>query len=48
MRYSRRYRHVDYSARIQTVHPDDNKRYYDLINKFYEKQARPVIVGHHF
>ena len=24
--------HVDYSARIQTVHKDTNPRYYDLIN----------------
>ena len=29
--------HVDYSARIQTVHKHTNKRYYDLISKFKEK-----------
>ena len=27
--------HVDYSARIQTVHKDTNPRYYKLIKKFY-------------
>ena len=30
--------HVDYSARIQTVHADTNKRYHDVISKFKEKQ----------
>ncbi len=40
--------HVDYSARIQTVHPDDNKRYYDLISRFHEKTGCPVIVNTSF
>ena len=26
--------HVDYSARIQTVHKDTNPRYYELIKEF--------------
>ena len=37
--------HVDYSARIQTVIKNNNKRYYDLISKFNEKTGCPVIVN---
>jgi len=40
--------HVDYSARIQTVHKDDNPRYHSLIEKFYEKTGCPVIVNTSF
>ena len=40
--------HVDYSARIQTVNQDTNKRYYDLISKFKEKTGCPVIVNTSF
>ena len=40
--------HVDYSARIQTVSPKTNKRYYDLILKFKEKTGCPVIVNTSF
>ena len=40
--------HVDYSARIQTVNKDTNKRYYDLINKFKEKTGCPIIVNTSF
>lgn len=40
--------HVDYSARIQTVHKDDNPLYHDLIEKFYEKTGCPVIVNTSF
>ena len=29
--------HVDYTARIQTVHMETNKKYYELISKFKEK-----------
>ena len=31
--------HVDYSARVQTVSKNTNKRYYDLISKFKKKQV---------
>ena len=34
--------HVDYSARIQTVKRDTNKRYYDLILKFKEKNTASI------
>ena len=40
--------HVDYSARIQTVKRDTNKRYYDLISKFKEKTGCPVIINTSF
>tara|TARA_A100001388_G_scaffold270668_1_gene248461 strand:+ start:607 stop:2442 length:1836 start_codon:yes stop_codon:yes gene_type:complete len=40
--------HVDYSARIQTVTKDNNKKYYDLISKFKEKTGCPVLVNTSF
>jgi carbamoyltransferase len=40
--------HVDYSARIQTVHPATNPRYYALLQKFYERTGCPVIVNTSF
>ena len=40
--------HVDYSARIQTVHKNTNKRYYDLIKKFKEITDCPVLVNTSF
>ena len=40
--------HLDYSARIQTVKRDTNKKYYDLIKKFKEKTNCPVVVNTSF
>lgn len=40
--------HVDYSARIQTVHADTNPRYYKLISKFKELTGYGVIVNTSF
>ena len=40
--------HVDYSARIQTVHADTNPSYHALISKFKEKTGCPLIVNTSF
>tara|TARA_X000000950_G_scaffold155782_1_gene190980 strand:+ start:8257 stop:10071 length:1815 start_codon:yes stop_codon:yes gene_type:complete len=40
--------HVDYSARIQTVHQETNFRYYKLLNKFYEKTGCPILINTSF
>ena len=40
--------HVDYSARIQTVHKNTNSRYYKLIKNFKEITKCPVLVNTSF
>ena len=40
--------HVDYSARIQTVHRETNPRYHALISRFGELTGCPVIVNTSF
>ena len=40
--------HVDYSARIQTVHKETNEKYYRLIEKFKEKTNCPILVNTSF
>ena len=40
--------HVDGSARVQTLHRDQNPRYYDLIKKFFALTGTPVLVNTSF
>ena len=40
--------HVDYSARIQTVHKNTNPKYHALITKFKEKTGCSVVVNTSF
>jgi len=40
--------HVDYSARIQTVHRETNPRYHALLTRFKELTGCPVIVNTSF
>jgi carbamoyltransferase len=40
--------HVDYSARIQTVHRETNPRYHALIERFNQRTGCPVIVNTSF
>ena len=40
--------HVDYSARIQTVHKDTNPRYHSLIKEFYKITKCPILVNTSF
>ena len=40
--------HVDYSARIQTVHKETNSRYYDLLKEFKKNTNCPVLVNTSF
>ena len=40
--------HVDYSARVQTVHRETNEKYFKLIQKFKEKTNCPIVVNTSF
>jgi len=40
--------HVDYSARVQTVHKETNPRYHDLLSRFYDRTGCPVLVNTSF
>ncbi|HLX14629.1 MAG TPA: carbamoyltransferase [Bradyrhizobium sp.] len=40
--------HVDYSARIQTVHAETNPRFHALLSAFKEKTGCPVLVNTSF
>ena len=40
--------HVDYSARIQTVHASTNPRYHSLISRFKQLAGCPVLVNTSF
>ncbi|MFC6487596.1 carbamoyltransferase [Nitratireductor sp. GCM10026969] len=40
--------HVDYSARVQTVHRETNQRYWDLLTAFKERTGCPVLVNTSF
>lgn len=40
--------HVDYSARLQTVHPETNPRFYKLLDAFDERTGCPLLVNTSF
>ena len=40
--------HVDYSARVQTVHKNTNELYYKLIKRFNEITDCPVLINTSF
>ena len=40
--------HVDNSARHQSVTPESNLKFYNIINKFYEKTQVPVLLNTSF
>ncbi len=40
--------HVDYSARVQTVGPDSNRNYYDLLRAFERRTGCPLLVNTSF
>jgi carbamoyltransferase len=40
--------HVDYSARIQTVHKETNPHYYNLVKKFKDYTGCPILINTSF
>ena len=40
--------HIDYSARVQTVHQGTNPKYYKLIKRFNELTKCPILVNTSF
>lgn len=40
--------HVDYSARVQTVHAETNPRYHALISRFFDLTGCPIVVNTSF
>ena len=40
--------HIDYSARIQTVHAETNPRYHALISAFKDRTGCPIVVNTSF
>ena len=40
--------HVDNSARVQTVHPETNPKFYDLLDKFENLTGCPVLINTSF
>jgi carbamoyltransferase len=40
--------HVDYSARIQTVHADTNPRFHELLTRFKARTGCPVLINTSF
>ena len=40
--------HIDFSARIQTVHKETNPKYWELINEFKKLTGKGVIVNTSF
>ncbi len=40
--------HVDGSSRIQTVRPEQNKRYYDLLKAMEKKNGHPIVLNTSF
>ncbi len=40
--------HIDFSARVQTVHRETNARYWNLINAFKERTSCPMVINTSF